>query len=95
MSMKEAYEKKVAAQLDEWKSEIDKMKAKADKADAEAKLEYYKQIDGLRSKQKAAQEKLTELKNAGHEAWEDLKSGVDLAKDSVGEALKSAASRFK
>lgn len=95
MSMKEAYEKKIEAQLEEWKSEIDSMKAKADKADADARIEYYKQIDSLRLKQEAAKEKLNELKNAGGEAWEDLKAGIELAGDSLWDAIKSAKARFK
>ncbi|MCA1784543.1 MAG: coiled coil domain-containing protein [Desulfotignum sp.] len=95
MSKKEAYEKKLEAQLQEWKTDIDKMKAKADKADAEAKLEYYKQIEDLRTKQEAAQKKLTELKASGGDAWEDLKSGIELAWTSLGESIKSARSRFK
>jgi chromosome segregation ATPase len=94
MTKKEAYEKKLEAQLKEWKTDIDKMKAKADKADAEAKLEYYKQIEDLRTKQEAVQKKLTELKTAGESAWEDLKSGIDLAWTSLGESIKSARSRF-
>ncbi len=94
MGKKEAYEKKIEAQLKEWKIDIDKMKAKADKADAEAKLEYYKQIEDLRTKQEAAQKKLTELKSTGEAAWEDLKAGIDLAWSSLGEAVKSAKSRF-
>jgi uncharacterized coiled-coil DUF342 family protein len=94
MSKKEAYEQKLEAQLKEWKTDIDKMKAKADKADAEAKLEYYKQIEDLRTKQEAVQKKLTELKTAGESAWEDLKSGIDLAWTSLGESIKSARSRF-
>jgi dGTP triphosphohydrolase len=95
MSKKEAYEKKIEAQLKEWKTDIDKMKAKAEKADAEAKLEYYKQIEELRTRQEAAQKKLTELKGTGEEAWEDLKVGIELAWTSLGEAVKSARSRFK
>ena len=94
MSRKDAYEKKLEAQLKEWKTDIDKMKAKADKADAEAKLEYYKQIEDLRTKQEAAQKKLTELKASGESAWEDLKAGIDLAWKSLGESIKSARSRF-
>jgi len=81
--------------LDEWKAEIDKLKAEAGKADADAQLEYYKQIEGMRAKQEAASEKLTEIKKAGEDSWEDLKAGVDLAWDSLGEAVKSATSRFK
>lgn len=94
MSMKEAYEQKIEAQLDEWKAEIEKMKAQARNADAEAQLEYYKQIEELRMKQETAREKLGELKQAGEDAWEDMKSGIELAWDSLGEAMKSARSRF-
>ena len=95
MSMKEAYEKKLQAQLDEWNTEIDKLKAKADKAEADAQLEYYKQIKELRSMQEEANSKLAELKEASDDAWEDLKAGMDSAWDSLGNALKSAASKFK
>jgi len=95
MGMKEAYQQKLEAQLDEWKADINKMKAKADKADADTQLAYYKQIEELRSKQESAQEKLKALKEAGDDAWEDLKAGMDSAWDSLGNALKSATSRFK
>jgi len=95
MSMKEAYEQKLQSQLDEWGAEIDKLKAKADSAEADAQLEYYKQIEELRSTQEAASEKLSELKDAGDDAWEDLKAGMDSAWDSLGSAIKSAAARFR
>ena len=94
MSMKEAYEKKLQGQLDEWSAEIDKLKAKADSAEADAQLEYYKQIEDLRSMQDAAGKKLDELKEASDDAWEDLKAGIDNAWDSLGSSIKSAASRF-
>ena len=45
---------KLQAQLDEWSAEIDKLKAKADKAEADAQLEYYKEIEELRSMQETA-----------------------------------------
>ena len=95
MSMKEIYQKKLQAQLDEWSAEIDILKAKADKAKADAQLEYYKEIEELRSMQEAASSKLAELKDASDDAWEDLKAGMDSAWNSIGNALKSATSRFK
>jgi hypothetical protein len=49
MGMKEAYQKKLQAQLDEWNAEIEQLKAKADKAEAESQLEYYKKIEELRT----------------------------------------------
>jgi hypothetical protein len=95
MNMKEAYEKKLASQLDEWKIEINKLKAKANKAEADAQIKYYKEIESLQAKQEAAREKLAELKNAGEDAWEDLKSGIKSAWDSMEEAMNSARARFK
>lgn len=95
MSMKDAYEQKLEAQLDTWSAEIDKLKAKAKAADADAQLDYYKQLEELRSMQHAANKKLLQLKSASDDAWEDLKAGVESAWDSLGTALNSAASRFK
>jgi hypothetical protein len=95
MSMKEAYEKKQQAQLNEWGAQIQKLKAKADVAGADAQVDFYKQIEELRSIQDVANHKLTEIKNTGDEAWEDLKAGMESARGSFGNALKIAVSRFK
>lgn len=95
MSMKEAYEKKLQAKLDEWSADIDKLKARADSAEADIQLKYYKKIEELRSQQDAARIKLEELKGSSDDAWEDLKAGIDSAWDSLSSSIKSAASRFK
>lgn len=95
MSMKDAYEKKLEAQLHEWSAEIAKLKAQAEDAEGDVQLEYYKQVEELRSMQEGATEKLTELKDAGDNAWEDLKAGVENARNSLDAGLKSAAAKFK
>lgn len=95
MSMKEAYEQKLQTQLDEWHAEIDKLKAKADSAEADTQLEYYKKIEELRTMHESVTNKLAELKMASDDAWEDVKAGIDSARDSLGIALKSSVSRFK
>ena len=51
MGKKEAYIEKLEAQLREWSSKIDELQARADKAKADVKLEYEKQIGELRTKQ--------------------------------------------
>lgn len=95
MDKKEAYEKKLQGQLNEWRAEIDKLKARADTAEGEAQLEYYRQIEDVRSRHEEASAKLEELKTASNESWEDLKAGLDSAWDSLSQSVKSAASRFK
>ena len=95
MSKKEAYEKKLKSQLDEWSAEIDKLKAKADSAEADAQLKYHEEIEALRTMQENAKNKLNELKEAGDSAWEDLSAGIGSAWSSMSDAIKSATSRFK
>lgn len=94
MSTKQAYQKKVQAQLDEWSAEIDKLRAKADRADADAEIALRREVDNLRDKQNEARRKLDELSAAGAEAWEDVKDGVESASTSLGHAIRSARSRF-
>ena len=92
---RKAFEEKLDAQLEEWNAQIALLKAKADKAKAEAKIEYYKTIEALQHKQDETRTKLHELKTAGDEAWEDLKTGAEKAWTEVKTAFHLAASKFK
>jgi predicted ATP-binding protein involved in virulence len=92
---RKAYEEKLDAQLKEWSAQITLLKAKADTAKADAKIEYYKIIEVLQHKQNNARTKLQELKTAGDEAWEDLKVGAEKAWAEVKAAYHEASSRFK
>lgn len=99
MSTKDEFVKKMHAKLDEWNADIDALSAKADqaahKAETEARAEYHKQIEALRSKRDQARGKLNEVESASESAWRDLKAGVELAWESVSEAVRSATERFK
>jgi len=95
MNKKQAYEEKLKAQLDEWNAKIDVLKAKAEKAGAEAKVDYHETIEKLQKKRIAARDKLQELREASDDAWEDLKDGIEEAWSSFGAAIDSAVSRFK
>lgn len=95
MSMRETYEAKLQAQLDEWAADIDVLKAKADKAKVDVQEEYHKQIESLQLMHNTASCKLAEFKEASEEAWHDLKAGVENAWELLENALKLAASRFK
>ena len=90
-----AFEEKLEAQMKEWNAQIALLKAKADTAKAEAKVEYYARIEALQQKRDTAGAKLQELKAAGDEAWEDLKAGAEKAWAEVKSAFHDAASKFK
>ena len=95
MGLKEAYLEKHEAQLRAWVAEIQKLEAKAAAANAEVKIVYYEQLQGLYSKRDGAREELHALKNAGADAWENLKTGVEHAWDDLKTGMKRAVERFK
>ena len=93
--MKEAYQQKMEAQLKEWAAKIGELMAKAEKAKAEATIEYQRRIKELQVKQAVAQEKLEELRKAGEGAWADLRAGLETAWDDLKSAFNNAVARFK
>ncbi len=95
MADKEAYVQKLHAKIDEWNAEIDKLKAKAEQAEADARADYNEEVKNLKSKRRQTEKKLSEVREAGEGAWEDLKAGTQSAMDAMEAALKSAKSRFK
>ncbi len=92
---RKAYEEKLDAQLAQWSAQIDLLKAKANNAKADAKIDYLKTIDALQLKKDQAGVKLRELRAAGDEAWDDIKAGAEKAWDEVKAAFHGAASKFK
>jgi outer membrane murein-binding lipoprotein Lpp len=95
MSKRKAYEEKLAAQLGELNAQVALFKAKADKATAGAKIEYYEITEALQRKHDKASTKLQELKASSDEAWEELKAGAEKSWTDVKTAFHSAASKFK
>ncbi len=95
MSEKDIYQKKMRAQLDEWKAELAKYKAKAEGASADSQLELNKEINKLEEKIKDGEDRLKKLSEAGEDAWKTVKDGTDAAWESLRSAFQDAASKFK
>ena len=92
---RKAYEEKFDAQFNDWDVQTSLLKARPDKATAEANIEYYKTIEALQRSQEEARTKLKELKSASDEAWEELKTGAEKAWEEVKTAFNEAVSKFK
>ena len=95
MDKRKAYEEKLDAQLKEYSTQIVLLKAKAENAKADARIDYYKTIEVLEQKQDKTKIKLQELQTAGDEAWDAVKTGVEKAWAEVKTAYHDAASKFK
>jgi chromosome segregation ATPase len=91
---RDAYIEKLKGNIDKWNAEIDEFQAKADKAKDDAQAEFHKQIAEIKAKRQELEGKMADLKNASEEAWEDIKGGVDVSRQILGQAIKSAKDRF-
>src|SRR5512141_78371 len=90
MNTRDEYVRKMHSLLDKGSAEIDALEARAEHAEAEAREAYRKQIAALRVRQDEARARLESVRTAGEGAWQDLKAGVELAWEAIGEAIESA-----
>ncbi len=93
-SARDAYVERLKTQLGGWSADIEKLKARAGKISADARAEYEQQLAGLREQRDALAAKVTELQEASDEAWDDVKRGVQAARDHAQESFQTAMSRF-
>ena len=95
MNEKELYQQKKQAQLDQWKAELFKLKAKASEASADTKLKMNSHIEWLESKVEEGKTRLSAIEDAGEEEWESVKDGLESVWDSMKSAFSEAADKFR
>lgn len=95
MNLQEEYEKKMQAKLNELKAEIEKLQAKAEGAEADAKIKYQKEIEKLSMLKDDFSKKLEALKEAGSSSWSEMKSEMEKLNSTVESTLKSVISKFQ
>ena len=95
MNDKMLFQQKKQAQLDEWRAEVEILKAKASGVSADIQLELNHKIDQLDTKLEEGKRKLKDLEDAGEDVWESVVDGVENAWDSMKTAVSDAAKKFK
>ena len=79
MGLKDAYLARVEAQIKEWDADFERMKAKADIASADAKIEYYNKLEGFKVRSEKLKEEYKTLKESSEEAFDEMKCGLEKA----------------
>jgi hypothetical protein len=92
---REEYKQNLQLQLDEWRNEIELLKAKAAQAENETKIEITQQVKELEVKVEDAETKLAELADAKEDTWESVKKRVESSWDSLRKSIGDTAARFK
>ena len=79
MSIRNALERRLRAELDLWNRQIQTLEAKAEQEEARADLQRqtYEKIDALRKGVDEAREKLDDLKSSGEEITHGLRERVE------------------
>jgi uncharacterized protein YfiM (DUF2279 family) len=95
MNEKELYRQKHQAQLDEWKAEVARLRARAARAKADAQIEMNKHVKELDHRMHEAGAKLAELAAAGEEAWDTARKNVETTWDALKAGVTAAAAKFK
>ncbi|MFN3335233.1 MAG: coiled coil domain-containing protein [Caldilinea sp.] len=95
MDNKELYQQKLQAQLDEWAAEIDKLKAKASGASADAQLQLNNEIELLQTRIDEAKSKIGELAEAGEDAWESVKGSTEAIWNSISSTFSETIAKLK
>lgn len=91
---KEEIQAEMRRKLDDYKQKIEQLRAETETLSAEAKAEVKRRLEELRTKQQAAEQKLSQLKSSSGKAWNDIKQGLDRAVDDLEQAYKNARSQF-
>ena len=90
MDDRKAYEQKRQAQLKKLDAEIQKLKAAADEASADAKIRLQRTVDELLAQRDNLRERIDRLADSGEDAWSDLKDGIDAAWKQLQSAVDDA-----
>ncbi|MBW6520199.1 MAG: hypothetical protein K0A99_04185 [Desulfoarculaceae bacterium] len=95
MSDKKLSQQKKQAQLDEWKAEVDKLRARLSGATAEAQLKMKEQIKTLEKKIEEGKAKVAEIAAAQEDAWESIKDRVESGWKSLKSSVSDIIAKFK
>ena len=95
MNEKELYRQKYQAQLDEWKADVDKLRARAAGARADAQIEMNKHVRELDTRMHEAGAKLSELAAASEEAWGSARKNVESTWEALKAGVGATASKFR
>ena len=95
MDDKALYRQKRQAQLDEWKADVAKLRAKAAGAKAGAQIEIDKHLAELDDRMHEAGGRLSELAAAGEETWDTARKKVETTWEALKAGVGAAAAKLK
>lgn len=91
---RDAYRQIFEARLKELEARIAILQARAEKASADAKIEFDQQLQVLNQKYMDARNRLKDWRASAEDAWDELRSGMEESLDELSEAVENAGKRL-
>ncbi|HEQ71432.1 MAG TPA: hypothetical protein ENN69_02995 [Spirochaetia bacterium] len=95
MATRQEFYDNLKKQLDDLNSSADRIQHEVSSAASDVMEKGKVKLDKLREAQKAAQQKLNEIKTAGSDTWANLKQSAENGVNAVKHALSDIKSFFK
>lgn len=89
LQQKEEFQKKMEVELQDLSKRFDELKKKADSSKGDALTALEARLADLKSQQKDVEQKLNELKSSTARAWEETKTKVEQAVDTLKKAYEA------
>ena len=94
MDDRKRYIDQLDAQVQQWRAELERLEAEANKAQADARVEYEQRIRQLSGKPAEAESKVNHMREAQSDAWQSLKDGMEQAVDDLKTAFSQARDKM-
>jgi len=95
MGMREEYQALMEKQLAEWKAQAERFKAGAQELEVQARAQFDKNLELLRSKQAEAWDHFQKMKAAHEGSWAQARTHLEKAGGEVRAAVEQMTKNFK
>ena len=95
MGLKDDYIATMHSQIKSWDAEVDKLTAKGEKMNADARAQYAEQLKTMRANRDAAYVRPQEMQAANESAWQQIQAGVDDVWAAMNRAMIQATAPLK
>ena len=92
---RETHQHQMETMMKDWGSRLDALKARADKASADAKVEMHAQVVELGKLQDAAKKHFEEFKASSKDTWKDVRTDVEAQWASLSTSVENLMKKIK
>jgi hypothetical protein len=87
---RDAYIKRMEAQLEEWNMSMDELQSRVERAEAGSQAAYRERVEKLRRDYRVTVERLEAYPERDPEEWEEFREGMEEARRLLDEGLEEA-----